>query len=145
MSVEVEVAHEATDEVVEAVARLLPQLSGTAPAPDRASVDRLLRSEANTLLLARSGGRVVGMLTLIVFPLPSGLRSRVEDVVVDDGARGQGVGAALTREALRLARKAGATTVDLTSRPSRQAANRLYGRLGFEPRDSRLLRHHVSR
>lgn len=140
MSVEVEVVREATDEVVEAVTRLLPQLSSTASEPDRESVDRLLRSDANTLLLARVEGRVVGMLTLIMFPLPSGLRGRIEDVVVDDAARGHGVGAALTGEALHLAEAAGARTVDLTSRPSRQAANRLYERLGFQSRDSQVYR-----
>ncbi|MEU2671145.1 GNAT family N-acetyltransferase [Streptomyces sp. NPDC007164] len=136
MSVEVQVVREATDEVVEAIARLLPQLSSTAGTPDAESVARLLRSDANTLLLARVDGRAVGMLTLIVFPLPSGLRGRIEDVVVDEAARGHGVGAALTEEALRLADAAGARTVDLTSRPSRQAANRLYERLGFQARDS---------
>ncbi|MFD9004094.1 GNAT family N-acetyltransferase [Streptomyces sp. NPDC059582] len=140
MSVEVEVVREATDEVVAAVARLLPQLSSTAGVPDHESVDRMLRSDANTLLLARAEGRVVGMLTLIMFPLPSGLRCRVEDVVVDDAARGHGVGAALTKEALRLAEASGARTVDLTSRPSRQSANRLYERLGFQGRDSQVYR-----
>ncbi|MFJ7194136.1 MULTISPECIES: GNAT family N-acetyltransferase [unclassified Streptomyces] len=136
MSVEVEVVREATDEVVEAVSLLLPQLSASACAPDRESVTRLLRSDANTLLLARVDGRVVGMLTLIVFPLPSGLRGRIEDVVVDETARGHGVGAVLTKEALHLAEAAGVRTVDLTSRPSRQAANRLYERLGFRARES---------
>ncbi|MGW1723359.1 GNAT family N-acetyltransferase [Streptomyces sp. NPDC002306] len=140
MSVEVEVAREATDEVIAAVARLLPQLSSTADAPDHESVDRMLRSDANTLLLARTDGRVVGMLTLIRFPLPSGLRCRIEDVVVDDAARGHGVGAALTSEALRLAEASGARTVDLTSRPSRRSANRLYERLGFKARDSQVYR-----
>ncbi|KIE24793.1 GNAT family acetyltransferase [Streptomyces sp. MUSC 125] len=140
MSVEVKVVREATDEVVEAVTRLLPQLSRTAAVPDRESVDRMLRSDANTLLLAQTEDRVVGMLTLIMYPLPSGLRGRIEDVVVDDAARGQGVGATLTKEALRLAEEAGARTVDLTSRPSRQAANRLYERLGFQGRDSQVYR-----
>ncbi|MGD1224164.1 GNAT family N-acetyltransferase [Streptomyces krungchingensis] len=140
MSVEVQVVREATDEVVGAVARLLPQLSGTAKEPDRESVTGLLRSDANTLLTARIQGQVVGMLTLITFPLPSGLRCRIEDVVVDETARGHGVGAALTAEALRLAEAAGAGTVDLTSRPSREAANRLYERLGFRGRDSKVYR-----
>jgi len=74
------------------------------------------------------------------FPIPTGLRAWIEDVVVDDAARGQGVGAELTREAARLARAAGARTVDLTSRPSREAANRLYERLGFRPRDTKVYR-----
>ncbi|MFF3959344.1 GNAT family N-acetyltransferase [Streptomyces sp. NPDC001890] len=140
MSVEVEVVRGATDEVVEAIARLLPQLSSTAGVPDRDSVAALLRSDATTLLMARIEGRAVGMLTLILFPLPTGLRGRIEDVVVDEAARGHGVGAALTEEALRLAGVAGARTVDLTSRPSRRAANRLYERLGFQVRDSQVHR-----
>lgn len=143
MSVEVEVVRETTDEVVGAVARLLPQLSSNAGPPTYEDVDRLLRSEANTLLVARIDGLAVGMLTLITYPLPSGLRCRIEDVVVDDAARGHGAGAALTSEALRLAEAAGARTVDLTSRPSREAANRLYERLGFQGRDSKVYRFTV--
>ncbi len=78
----------------------------------------------NTVLVARSQGEIVGTLTLVVFPIPSGLRGRIEDVVVDETGRGQGVGVALTQAALGLARDHGARTVDLTSRPSREAANR---------------------
>ncbi|QOV40744.1 GNAT family N-acetyltransferase [Streptomyces ferrugineus] len=143
MSVEVQIVREASDEVVGALASLLPQLSTSAGPVDHESVARLLSSDANTLLLAFVEGSAVGMLTLIMFPLPSGLRARIEDVVVDEAVRGHGVGAALTEEALRLARTAGARTVDLTSRPSRQAANRLYERLGFEARDSTLYRFAV--
>jgi len=76
------------------------------------------------------------MLTLVLYPLPSGLRARVEDVVVDDASRGRGVGVTLTRAAMERAKQAGARTIDLTSRPSRQAANRLYEGLGFQRRES---------
>lgn len=82
----------------------------------------------------------MGTLTLVIFPIPTGLRAWIEDVVADEAARGRGVGAALTREAVRLARAAGARTVDLTSRPSRAEANRLYERLGFQVRDSKVYR-----
>lgn len=140
VSVDVEVLREVTDEVQGAFERLLPQLSTSAAPLDRDALVRLASCETNTVLLARSGDRIVGTLTLVVFPIPSGLRARIEDVVVDESARGQGAGAALTDEALRLARLAGARTVDLTSRPSRGAANRLYERLGFQPRDSRVYR-----
>ncbi|WP_255950547.1 GNAT family N-acetyltransferase [Streptomyces odontomachi] len=140
MSVEVVVVRAADDELVAAFARLLPQLSSTAGALDRDAVGQLLGCNANTLLAARVEGTVVGLLTLVLLPLPSGLRARIEDVVVDEAARGHGVGGALTEEALRLAAEAGARTVDLTSRPSRPAANRLYERLGFEARDSRVYR-----
>ncbi|MFJ9802695.1 GNAT family N-acetyltransferase [Streptomyces wuyuanensis] len=140
MSVDVAVVRDANDESVAAFARLLPQLSGRAGPLGHEGVRRLLACDANTVLMARVGGVVVGMLTLVVFPLPSGLRARIEDVVVDEAARGHGVGGALTEEALRLAEAAGARTVDLTSRPSRAAANRLYERLGFEARESRVYR-----
>lgn len=141
MAVNVEVLHEVTEETVQAFTRLLPQLSRSAPPLDKAALARVAGSESNTLLIARSeSGEIVGTLTLAVFPIPTGLRAWIEDVVVDEAARGQGAGAALTLEALRLAREMGARTVDLTSRPSREAAGRLYERLGFERRDSRLYR-----
>ncbi|MDG6103043.1 GNAT family N-acetyltransferase [Dactylosporangium aurantiacum] len=140
MSVEVEVVKDVTDEVVAAFGRLLPQLSGSAPAPDAAGLRALAGWPGNRLLVARVGGVIVGTLTLVVFPVPTGLRARIEDVVVDEAARGLGAGAALTREAVRLARAGGARTVDLTSRPSREAANRLYERLGFRRRDSNVYR-----
>jgi ribosomal protein S18 acetylase RimI-like enzyme len=97
--------------------------------------------ETNTILLARADDVIVGTLTLVMFPIPTGLRARIEDVVVDEAARGQGAGAALTQEALRIARSSGAKTVDLTSRPSRTAANHLYERLGFQRRESNVYRY----
>ena len=138
---QVEVLDKVTGEVVEAFARLLPQLSSSAPPLDQAALDALVDCPANTVLIARSEGTITGMLTLVMFPLPTGLRAWIEDVVVDESARGQGLGELLTREALRRAREAGARTVDLTSRPSRVAAGRLYERLGFAVRDSRLYRY----
>jgi ribosomal protein S18 acetylase RimI-like enzyme len=144
MGVEIEVVREADDEVVAAFARLLPQLSTSAPSLDRDGIARVVASDANTLLAARVDGRIAGTLTLVLFPLPTGLRAWIEDVVVDEGARGRGVGAALTTEALRLAEQAGARTVDLTSRPSREAANRLYQRLGFQLRESNVYRYSVA-
>lgn len=143
VSVRVEVLGEATEEAVAAFGRLLPQLSSSALPLDRASISRLVSCETNTVLLARSADTIVGMLTLVVFPIPTGLRARIEDVVVDEAARGLGVGAALSEEALRRARLAGARTVDLTSRPSRRAANRLYERLGFQRRESSVYRFSI--
>ncbi|MGA8113993.1 MAG: GNAT family N-acetyltransferase [Actinocatenispora sp.] len=140
MGVEIEIVREATEEVVAAFGRLLPQLSSSAEPLDRDSLHRLVTWDGNHVLVARWNGAIVGTLTLVLFPIPTGLRAWIEDVVVDDAARGGGVGAALTTEAVRLAREAGARTVDLTSRPTRGAANRLYERLGFQHRDSRLYR-----
>ncbi|MEW1688576.1 GNAT family N-acetyltransferase [Streptomyces sp. NPDC091265] len=140
MSVETEVVREATDELVEAFARLLPQLSTTAEPLDHQALDRLAACSTNSLLVARVEDLVVGTLTLMMSPLPSGLRAHIEDVVVDAGARGHGVGKVLIDRALELAADAGARTVDLTSRPSRKAANRLYERAGFRQRESNVYR-----
>jgi ribosomal protein S18 acetylase RimI-like enzyme len=130
-----------TDDVVKAFERLLPQLSRSAPALDAAKLRELVAWPGNRMLIARVDGEIVGTLTLVTFPIPTGLRAWIEDVVVDAAARGHGVGAALTREAVRLAEADGARTVDLTSRPSREAANRLYERLGFQLRDSKVYRY----
>ena len=110
-----------------------------------------MSSQATNLLIARAepvsgvgtDGRIVGMLTLVTFRLPTGVRAWVEDVVVDASERGRGTGEALTRAAIEVAVSAGATTVDLTSRPSREAANRLYGRVGFELRETNVYRYRL--
>ena len=128
-------------EVLAAVQRLVPQLSTSATVPTAEQVAELCEAEATVLLLARLDGAIAGMLVLVLFRLPTGLRAWIEDVVVDGDARGRGVGEALSREALRRARVAGAVTVDLTSRPSRVAAVRLYERLGFERRETGVYRH----
>ena len=120
---------------------LLPQLSASAVQPDQAAVQRIVSSEAITLLAARLDGQIVGLLTLAMFPIPTGFRAWIEDVIVDETARGQGIGEALTKEALDLAEAAGARTVDLTSRPSREAAGRLYERVGFAERSTRIYRY----
>jgi ribosomal protein S18 acetylase RimI-like enzyme len=140
MNVDVEMVREPSDEVVAAFARLLPQLSRTAAPLDRAALARMLSHDANTVFLARIAGQIVGTLTLVMVPIPSGLRARIEDVVVDASARGHGVGTALTAAAIECARLANARTVDLTSRPERDSAGRLYERLGFRERDSRIYR-----
>jgi ribosomal protein S18 acetylase RimI-like enzyme len=141
VTLQVEVLDKVTGEVVEAFGRLLPQLSRSAAPLAQADLEAIVGCPANTVLLARSAGTITGTLTLVMFPLPSGLRAWIEDVVVDESARGQGAGEKLTREALRIAAEAGARTVDLTSRPSREAAGRLYERIGFEIRESRLYRY----
>jgi ribosomal protein S18 acetylase RimI-like enzyme len=140
MSIEIQVLRDVSDEDMRAINRLLPQLSRSAPPLTGEAVRQIATWEGNSLLAARSAGRIIGILTLVTFPIPTGLRARIEDVVVDEAARGQGTGAALTREAIRLAQEAGARTIDLTTRPARDAANRLYERLGFTLRDTRVYR-----
>ena len=146
--VEVEVSEVAgadavTAEVVEAFARLIPQLSRSNPPPSAEELVAMAGSEASVLLVARDperGGEIVGSLTLAMFRIPTGLRAWIEDVVVDESARGRGVGEALNQAALARARDAGCRTVDLTSRPSREAANRLYQRIGFTLRETNVYR-----
>jgi ribosomal protein S18 acetylase RimI-like enzyme len=139
--VSVEEATSVTPELIEALERLVPQLSQSSPVPTEAELAEIVESPASTLLVARNGdGAVVGSLTLVLFRIPTGVRAWIEDVVVTESSRGQGVGDALGKEALRRAGAAGARTVDLTSRPSREAANRLYKRLGFEPRETNVYR-----
>lgn len=141
VNVQVEVLKTVTPDVVEAFRRLLPQLSRSAPPLDAEALTSIVSSPAVTVLIARSDGQITGTLTLAMFPCPTGLRAWIEDVVVDEAARGTGIGEALTRKALDVAMDAGARTVDLTSRPSRAAAGRLYERVGFAERESRLYRY----
>ena len=140
----VEEVTEATPEVLAAMARLVPQLSRSAPPLSHAELAEIVASPATVLLVARDDrSSIVGSLTLVVFRIPTGLRAWIEDVVVDEAARGAGVGQALSRAALALAAERGARSVDLTSRPSREAANRLYRRLGFEQRETNVYRYDV--
>ncbi len=142
-AVDVAVVRVATAELVEAFARLLPQLSSSAPPLALQDLEQILSAPCNTLLVARdpaAGDRIVGTLTLVTFRIPTARRAWIEDVVVDSEARGRGVGEALTAAAVRLARQSGAKTIDLTSRPSRVAAHRLYEKAGFHVRDTSVYR-----
>ncbi|MDJ0925656.1 MAG: GNAT family N-acetyltransferase [Acidimicrobiia bacterium] len=134
---------EVDEELVAAFARLTPQLSSSSPAPGADELAAIVASPATVLFVARDidSGEIVGSLTLALFRIPTGLRAWIEDVVVDESVRGQGVGAALNHAALERAHAEGARTVDLTSRPSREAANRLYKRLGFVMRDTNVYRY----
>ena len=142
--IEVAIATRVDDELVAAFGRLIPQLSRSASVPTPDLIREVVEAQASTVLIARDlrdNGRIVGMLTLIVFRIPTGVRAWIEDVVVDETMRGRGVGAGLSQEAVRRAVESGARTVELTSRPSREAANRLYQRLGFALRDSNVYRY----
>lgn len=124
-----------TDELVEAMHRLFPQLKLNYPALSREEVEALVSAESSILLVGRypdEAAPIVCMLTLIVYRVPSGTRAHIEDVVVDEALRSRGLGEALMRHALNVAREAGANGVALTANPGREAANRLYQRLGFK-------------
>lgn len=141
MPIAVRIADAITPEIVAAFERLIPQLSSSNPPPTEAELRQIVESDSTLLMLAEEDGVIMGSLTLALFRIPTGLRAWIEDVVVDSAARGKGVGKTLNRFALDEARRRGATTVDLTSRPSREAANRLYQRLGFVKRDTNVYRY----
>jgi ribosomal protein S18 acetylase RimI-like enzyme len=141
----VEEALAATAVLVDAFAHLVPQLSSSSPPPGEDALRAMIDAPGTTVFVARLGDAIVGTLTLVVFRIPTGVRAWIEDVVVDDAARGRGAGEALTRAALAKAAEGGAKTVDLTSRPSREAANRLYLRLGFARRETNLYRYDLDR
>jgi ribosomal protein S18 acetylase RimI-like enzyme len=144
MGVRVEEASAVTSELLEAFSRLVPQLSKSSPPPSDRELEEMVTSPGTFVLLARGDDqRIVGSLTLVIFRIPTGMRAWIEDVVVDESARGQGAGEALNQFALDIARREGCKTVDLTSRPSREAANRLYQRLGFVPRDTNVYRYEL--
>jgi ribosomal protein S18 acetylase RimI-like enzyme len=132
----IELITEATEELQAAASRLVPQLTSKPP-PTESELDALIHSESSLLLVARGdGGSIVGMACVTVYRVPTGVRAIIEDIVVDQSARGQGIGEALTRECLGIARAKGAAAVTLTSNPGREAANRLYVRMGFARRDT---------
>ena len=131
----------ASADVLAACHRLIPQLSSSSAPVSAQELEEIIESDTTVLFAARSGQEIVGLLTLAIFRIPTGVRAWIEDVVVDNQARGKGVGDALNRAALAEAERRGAKTVDLTSRPSREAANRLYQRLGFKQRDTNVYRY----
>ena len=140
MSVVVEQATIANAELIDAFNRLIPQLSTSNKPPTQEQLAEIIASPSTILFIARHDEHIVGSLTLATFRIPTGVRAWIEDVVVDGSARGSGIGEALNTFAIAESRKRGATTIDLTSRPSREAANRLYQRLGFVQRDTNVYR-----
>ena len=139
-SVPVEIATQATEELLAACHRLIPQLSSSAKPMTNSELAEIIKSDSTSMLVARVDNQIVGLLTLAVFRIPTAVRAWIEDVVVDSSARGHGVGEALNMAAIAEAKRRGAKTVDLTSRPSREAANRLYQRIGFIARDTNVYR-----
>lgn len=150
----VELIEQSSPELVAAMERLIPQLSRSAK-PLTAEQTQALVDQGSVYLfvfrtdkpvIAADGneveaGTILGMLSLATFAIPTGVRAWVEDVVVDAGTRGMGAGQQLVEAAVAHAQKIGARTVDLTSRPSREAANRLYRRCGFELRETNVYRY----
>jgi ribosomal protein S18 acetylase RimI-like enzyme len=142
--IRIEEIREGFQEVAQAMVELIPQLSSSSPPPTLEQVTEIATSPASVLFVARESeedGRIVGSLTLVVFRIPTGVRAWIEDVVVDSNARRRGIGDKLCRAAVDRAAEMGARTVDLTSRPSRTDANRLYTNFGFELRETNVYRY----
>ena len=140
MSLRVDIASQVTDELLADLNHLLPQLSSTAAPLTFDDLEGVVNSPTLQLFVARVDDVIVGTLTLVVFTIPTGVRGWIEDVVVDAGARGMGVGEALSLAAIDEARRLGVRSIDLTSRPSREEANALYQKLGFELRNTNVYR-----
>jgi ribosomal protein S18 acetylase RimI-like enzyme len=141
IEIAIEIATTVSDELVAAFDRLIPQLSSSSPPPGRQGLQTIVDDRDSVLYVARIGGQVVGSLTLATYRIPTGLKAWIEDVVVDETARGRGIGEALSVAALEEARRRGAKDLNLTSRPSREVANRLYQRLGFQLRNTNFYRY----
>ena len=131
---QIEIQSKFSEELLDAFTRLIPQLKIAFPPLTRDELNSLLASDASTLMTAHdeSTGQIIGMLTLIVYRVPTGIRARIEDVVVDESLRGRGIAVELVQRALEIAREKGADGVALTSNPKREAANRLYQKVGFK-------------
>lgn len=142
--VRIEAATEASPQAHAALARLLPQLNAQLPVPTMARLGAIIADPAVTLLLATDGGEIVGTATVIVYTTPFWVKARIDDVVVDEAARGKGVGEALVSACLDIARARGAQIAELQSGVQREAANRLYPRMGFKLRESNLYRLQLS-
>jgi ribosomal protein S18 acetylase RimI-like enzyme len=140
----IEIVAEVTGELVAAFERLIPQLSSSSAPTGREELEDIVSSPATDLFLATDDdGTILGTATLVTFRIPTGRRAWIEDVVVDEASSGRGIGGALTQAMVDRAEELGCTTVDLTSRPSRAAANRLYQREGFEVRDTNVYRFRI--
>lgn len=128
--------------VLQAFEKLIPQLTGEADRyPTREELEKIIQSEDSFIFIAKENDEILGTLTLIFYYIPSGKKAWIEDVVVDESARGKGIAASLINHALEIARQNGIEKVDLTSRPFREAANKLYQKLGFKQRETNFYRY----
>lgn len=137
---QVEEVIQATPEVHKGLARLLPQLNAQLPIPTMERLQAIMADPASTLLVARDGEEIVGTITLIIYTTPFWIKGRLDEVVVDESARGKGVGTALVKASLEIAREKGVEVVELQSGIQREAANRFYPSLGFKLRETNVYR-----
>ncbi len=140
-NLKIEVAKQASPALLRAVTSLLPQLTSSGRSMTAAELNTMITTPAATLLIAKDEEKIVGMISLAVVQMPTGLRSYLEDLVIDASYRRRGAATILLHAAIDVARNAGARTLDMTSRPSRTGAILLYERLGFRRRDTNAFRY----
>ncbi|MDA3894591.1 MAG: GNAT family N-acetyltransferase [Desulfobacteraceae bacterium] len=128
---------------LDALNRLLPQLSSSAEPLTKTDLMEIIKSRSTKLLFAEDNSQISGILTLVFFKIPTGTRAWIEDVIVDSETRSKGVGNLLVQHAIKLAKEMGAETIDLTSHPLREPANRLYQKLDFEIRKTNVYRYTI--
>lgn len=135
----------ADDAVTERISALLNSLRSTPVTLEHSQLQDLLAKEDFHLFVAENEeGVIIGMLTLTSCSTLAGDRLWIEDVIVDESRRGHGTGRALLREAISYARNTlKATSIALTSNPSRTAARSLYRSEGFEEYNTGVFRKHL--
>ena len=123
-----------------AAGKLLSQLAGSRRRISLALLRRIVKDKSAALVMARDRKKIIGMGTIVFLAVPGGFHARLEDVVIDEQYRGKGLGRALTKKLIAIARGKKAEYVELTSRPSRVAANALYQKMGFEKKETNVYR-----
>lgn len=126
----------ASDALLEGVNRLLPQVREEAPQVDKAGLARIVSSPRIDLVTAWQDGKLVGLVTVSDYEMLGSRRALINDMVVDEPYQGQGIGRRLFQAAIDHARSTRVDVIELTSRPSREVANHLYERAGFERRET---------
>ena len=135
-----------SQKIYKAVLKLLPQLAPASELPSEDYIKGILRSKNTHFIIAELDNKdIIGILTIAVYNIPTGTKFWIEDVVVDETHRGKGYGKELMLYAIGFARSAGAKSIELTSRPSRIAANQLYKDLGFELRETNVYRYNLGK
>lgn len=143
---QIEIVDQANLELWDAFQRLVPQLTSNNPPPSLDDLWALVKLDSSTLLIARADDEtIIGAACLTVYRVPTGIRAIIEDVIVDEAARGGGIGEALLRRCVDIAREKGVSGVSLTSNPKREAANRLYARMGFVRRETNAYYYKLNR
>lgn len=128
-----------TEAMVNAFEKLIPQLSPNSAVPSKSELEDLINCD-NTLVILAEEDKIIGTLTLVFTKIPTGNKVWIEDVIVDNAARGKGVGEELIRYAIEYVNSKGIKQINLTSTPDKTVANKLYQKIGFIKRETNVYR-----